>query len=333
MNEQRARELWFEEPRRTALREGTEPAMRPGSVKVRALASAISQGTELLLYRGEGPTPFDVSLGTSSCTTYPCRYGYCWVGEVTQCASDVTTIEVGTRVFALAAHGDVHVLHEHDANVIGFDIPPIRATLAANLETAVNGIWDARVSLGDRVTVFGAGVVGLLVAWLASKSGADVTLVEIEESRRRLAAEFAGVRTLAPSQLASEPGSDVVIEATGNPATLDDAVRCAGHEATIIVLSFYGERSHPVRLGEQFHRRRLSLKSSQVSVLPPHQVPRWSHARRFELVRRLLREPMLDALVDHRVSFDDAPETYARLDRNPSQFRQTVFVYGGSCTL
>lgn len=323
----RMRELWFEAPRHVTLRQGAEPSLMPGSVRVRAIASGISQGTEMLLYRGEAPTPFDLSLEGRSCATYPCRYGYCWVGEVTDRASDVKDISIGTHVFALAPHGDVHVLPETNVNVLQAEVPPIRGVLVANLETALTGIWDSGVSLGDRIVIFGAGVVGLLTAWLASKCGADVTLVETCEARRQIAARFDGIRVVETARLESLPESDIVVEATGNPATLDDAIRCAGLEARIVVLSFYGARRHPVLLGDRFHRRRLSLKSSQVSRIPADRAARWSHKRRFELVRQLLRDPKLDEFVGYRVPFDDAPAIYAALDRDPGSSLQTVFVY------
>ena len=322
-----ARELWFEAPRRVRLRTATVPSLSSGMVRVRALASGVSQGTELLLYRGEGPTPFDPSLELGAGSSYPCRYGYCWVGEVLECAPGVESLAPGMRVFALAPHGDTHVLPEIMFRALDPNIPAPRAVLAANLQTAINCIWDSGLSLGDKVALFGAGTVGLLTAWLATKAGAEVTVIESSERRRNAARAFSNTFAVAPNSANLGNSSDVVIEATGNPATLDAALACAGMEAKVVVVSFYGERSHAIRLGNEFHRRRLALKSSQVSAIPPERVPRWTHARRFELVQRYLRDSKLDELIDHEVPFAQASEVYELLDQQPERFLQTVLIY------
>jgi 2-desacetyl-2-hydroxyethyl bacteriochlorophyllide A dehydrogenase len=320
------RELWFVGPRRVELRTGTVVAPGPSQVRLRALASGVSQGTELLLYRGEGPEPFDPSLDGPGAPTYPRRYGYAWVGEVVAAGAQVAELAVGARVFALAPHGEAHTLDEAAVRPLDPAIPAARAVLAANLETAITCVWDAAIGLGDRVVVFGGGVVGLLAGWLAAASGGQVTLVEPSAARRD-AARTLGVVALAPGDMPATPLADVVIEATGDPATLDRAIALAGPEATIVVASFYGRRAAPVALGSDFHRRRLQLRSTQVSTVPPSHAPRWSFARRFDLVRSLLAHPVLDALIA-TVPFDRAADVYATLDGAPGHAAQTVFVYG-----
>ncbi len=322
----RCRELWFTGPRAVEVREGEPPAPRASQVVARALASGVSQGTELLLYRGLGPTPFDPSLDAPGAPTFPRRYGYAWVGEVVERAADGTGPHPGARVFALAPHGDRHALEASAVRAIDRAIPPARAVLAANLETAVTCVWDAGIGLGDRVVVLGGGVVGLLVARLARASGARVRLVE-PSPRRRSAAGALGVDAVAPGDDAPRADADVVVEATGDPAVLDVAVRHAAREATIVVASFYGARSAAVALGDDFHRRRLRLLASQVSVVPPSRAPRWSFDCRFDLVRALLEDAALDALVDPPCPFADAAAVYARLDRRPGDAVQTVFDY------
>lgn len=283
--------LWFEAPGRVVVREEGLVVPAAGEVLVRGLASAVSQGTELLLVRGEGPTPFDPSMGA---TTYPLRYGYAWVGA----------LEDGTRVFGLLPHGDAHAVSPSALRVLPADVPAPRATLAANLETAITCAWDSEVAFGERVTVFGGGVVGLLVAWILRRS-ADVRVIEPRPRRAAIATALGAT--------ADHAEADVVIEATGDPRVLDQAIACAAPGGRVIVASFYGARSAPVSLGDAFHRRRLGLTASQVSVIPPRLTPRWSHARRFELVRTLLRDPVLDTLIAPPVPFDDAPALYARL--------------------
>jgi 2-desacetyl-2-hydroxyethyl bacteriochlorophyllide A dehydrogenase len=323
----RRRELWFAAKQRVEIRQGPEsPALEPGQVRARCLASGVSQGTELLLYRGEGPTPFDPSLDAPGTPTYPRRYGYAWVGEIVESRAD--DVRTGTRIFALAPHGDEHTFAARDVRPLPASIPPLRATLAANLETAVTVVWDAEVALGDSVVVVGGGVVGLLCGWLAGRAGAArVRLVE-PSARRRQAAFAVGIdEALTPDEDDLRAEEDVVIEATGDPASLDRAISHAGRDARVVVASFYGERKSAVALGSAFHRRRIDLKASQVSHIPPRKTPRWTYARRFGLVLRLLEDARLDALVDPPVPFDDAPSAYARLSSEPGASVHTAFSY------
>jgi 2-desacetyl-2-hydroxyethyl bacteriochlorophyllide A dehydrogenase len=287
----------------------------------------VSQGTELLLYRGEGTTPFDPSLDRPGAPTYPRRYGYAWVGEVVSRAADVDAPATGTRVFALAPHGDLCALDGAQARPIQDDIPPTRGVLAANLETAVTCLWDSGASVGDEIVVIGGGVVGLLVAWLATRAGGRVRLVEPSPRRRQVAETLGVTATVAPDADRPNADADVVFEATGNPAALDRAVAHAAREATVVVASLYGARTAQVSLGGDFHRRRLTLRSSQVSSIPAGRAARWTTVRRFDLVKRLLSHDCLDALLDPSVPFDSAPQTYARLDAAPGDALQTVFSY------
>ena len=245
----------------------------------------------MLLYRGEGPTPFDPGMGA---TTYPTRYGYAWVGRLAD----------HTRVFGLLPHGDLQVVPPSSLRILPVDVPPARATLAANLETAITCAWDAEVAFGERVTVFGGGVVGLLIAWILQRTS-SVRVIERSQTRSSLAEQLGA--------LATHDEADVVIEATGDPRTLDAAIQHTAPGGRVVVASFYGSRTAPIALGDAFHRRRLSLVASQVSAIPPRLAPRWTHARRFEVVRKLLREPVLDALIA-TTPFAEAPELYARLD-------------------
>lgn len=296
-------------------------------VLVRSIASGVSQGTELLLFKGEGAQPFDPSLSQGGQFTYPCRYGYSCVGEVIGCASDVASVAAGSRIFALAPHGDVHLLHSNQVRAIGLTVPATRAVLAANMETAINCVWDSGVSIGDRVVILGAGTVGLLVAWLSSKIGAEVQIIEPSEKRRAVAVELGVTSVSQPEGTPLAGAADIVIEASGNPAALDSAIALAGREALIVVVSNYGRRTASVDLGSHFHRRRLTIKSSQVSTIPADRATRWSLDRRFELVKRLLLDQQLDHLVDNVIDFNRAPETYEQLRNRPVDYIQTVFTY------
>jgi 2-desacetyl-2-hydroxyethyl bacteriochlorophyllide A dehydrogenase len=321
------RELWFTAPGRVEVREASgAAALAPEQIRARALVSGISQGTELLLYGGEGPTPFDPSLDAPGAPTYPRRYGYAWVGEVVE--SRCERLAPGVRVFALLPHGDEHVCDASRARALPDDVPSHRAVLAANLETAVNVVWDAGVTLGDEVVVLGGGVVGSLVAWLAKRCGASRVRVVEPSAARRAAALSLGVDEAEPPEACGPTASaDLVVEASGSPACLAAAIAVAREEATIVVASFYGARVAHVPLGDDFHRRRLTLRASQVSRIPPARAVGWSFERRFALVADLLRNPALDALLDAPHPFSDAPAAYARLSRSPGDALQIVFDY------
>lgn len=323
------RELWFVGPRAVVIRDGDagarEPA--PGEVIARGIVSGISQGTELLLYRGEGPTPFDPSLDPPGAPTYPRRYGYAWVGEVSA-AGEGTTLVEGDRVFALAPHGDVHALREAAARPLPCAVPSERAVLAANLETAITCVWDAGIGVGDEVVVLGGGVVGLLVVMVASRGGARVRLVEPSPRRREAGRALGAHLAIDPGEDRPRGDADVVIGATGDPAEIDRAVEHAGREARIVIASFYGARRSPVALGAEFHRRRLTLRATQVSVIPPDRAPRWDAARRFSLVCALLEDDRLDRLLGPAVPFEEAPALYARLDEEPGAAIQSLLRYG-----
>jgi len=320
------RELWFVAPGQVELRTAPSLVLAPGQVRLRALASGISQGTELLLYRGEGPTPFDPSLDAPGAPTFPRRYGYAWVGEVIE--SQSLAHPLGARVFALAPHADEHCLDVAQVRLLPPTVPPERGVLAANLETAVNVVWDGGIALGDDVLVIGGGAVGLLAGHLAKRGGARrVRLIEPSAARRRAALGLGFDEVAGPEAEPPAASADVVIEASGNPACLDLAIAAARDEAVVVVASFYGQRSAPVALGADFHRRRLTLRSSQVSRLPASRAAGWSFWRRFELVADLLQNPSLDALLEAPVPFDDAPSVYARLARAPGEALQMLFRY------
>lgn len=329
MSELPSRELWFIAPGQVELRRAAPlTPLLPGRVLARALFSGVSQGTELLLYRGEGPARFDPSLDidATTATLYPRRYGYCWVGEIVD--SRLPGVVPGRQVFALRPHGDLHVLESGGFRLLPPELPAARATLAANLETALNIVWDAGIALGDTVVVLGAGLVGLLVVLLAKRAGASqVTVVEPARRRRQAALALGADSALPPEHDAPAGEADVVVEATGHPEQLDRAILHAGDEATVVVASFYGERRSPVALGSDFHRRRLRLRASQVSRLPPDKLARWTSDRRFARVLEYLADRRLDELLDPPVPFDQAAALFARLDGDAGTALHSIFAY------
>lgn len=232
---------------------------------------------------------------------YPVKYGYCTTGIIEAGPEAL----LGRTVFTLHPHQDIFVIPLDMAVPVPDGVPPRRATLAANMETALNAIWDAACGPADRVVVVGGGIVGLLIAYLARRMpGTDVTLVDVEPERRELAGLF-GLGFASPEDCPAE--ADVVFHTSATAAGLDTAIAAAGQEATIVELSWYGDVSVTVPLGGAFHSKRLKLISSQVGQVSPSRRPRWSHRRRLEAALSLLHDPRLDALITEELAFEDAP--------------------------
>jgi threonine dehydrogenase-like Zn-dependent dehydrogenase len=241
------------------------------------------------------------------------KYGYMSVGVVESGRGPDARELVGHTVFCLHPHQDRYVVPASAVTPLPGAVPPERAVLAANMETAVNGLWDAGPGVGDRVLVVGGGVVGMLVAHLARGiPGSEVTLIDPQPGRADVAAAL-GIpfRQAMPAA----PDADVVIHASGAPDGLVDALSGAGVEARVVEMSWYGDRAVPLPLGEAFHSRRLTLRSSQVGRIPPERAPRWSHGRRMALALGLLSDARLDALMTGESPFDDLPLVMERLAR------------------
>jgi len=316
----KARAVQFVAPRRVELREVEVPEPSEGQLLVATEWSGISTGTELLAYRGEidPELPLDETLGALAGTfAYPFRYGYSAVGRVVRPAGP---FREGQRVFAFHPHQDRFVADAADAVAVD-DLDPRAATLYPTVETALQVTLDAAPRLGETVVVAGLGAVGILVAALLARTGAAVVGSEPDPARRAAAGVF-GVRAVDPSQVEAAVaegtggrGADLVVEASGNPDALAASLGLLAREGTALVCSWYGTRPVALPLGAAFHRRRLALRSTQVSTLPAALTARWDRARRAGLAWRLLRELPLAALATHEFSFEDAAEAYARADR------------------
>jgi threonine dehydrogenase-like Zn-dependent dehydrogenase len=245
----------------------------------------------------------------------PVKYGYSSVGEVLEARGSARPL-LGRRVFCLHPHQDLYIVPRERVAVIPHDVPAARAVLAANLETAVNAVWDGTPAVGDVIVVIGAGVVGLLVAWLCRGTpGARVIVVDVDPARAGVAGELGLEYHDAPPR---GMAADLVFHASGNPTGLADCLAIAGVEGTVIELSWYGDRAVPLPLGEAFHSRRLTIRSSQVGRVPPARAARWSYDRRLALALELLRDPRLDLLITGESDFDALPEVMARLSRQGS---------------
>jgi NADPH:quinone reductase-like Zn-dependent oxidoreductase len=303
-SEQQAQALWYVGPGKAEARAEPVAALADGEVRVRAVASALSRGTERLIFSGRVPeseyermrAPF-----MSGAFPFPVKYGYAMVGRVEQGPAALT----GRLCFALYPHQTVFNLAAENIIPLPEGLPPERAVLAANMETALNALWDGQPGPADRIAVVGAGVLGLLVARLCAKiPGTEVTVVDINPQRAGIAQAF-GAGFAAPD--AAPQGCDIVIHTSASAAGLATALRLAGDEATVLELSWYGADDVKVPLGDVFHSRRLKLVSSQVGKVSPGHRPRWDYRRRLTAALDLLQDPALDALIAPPVSFSDLP--------------------------
>jgi 2-desacetyl-2-hydroxyethyl bacteriochlorophyllide A dehydrogenase len=310
-----ARQFWVRAPFEGEIVEAELAPKQDGEVLVRTLFSGISRGTEMLVFRGEvPPSQYQAMRAPFQEGDFPApvKYGYASVGEVID--ADSSNGLVGRTVFCLYPHQDRYRVPAEHIAPLPEGVPAERAVLAAYMESALNVTWDAQPTVGDRIVVVGAGVIGLLVGWLCRPvPGVELTLVDPNPERGAVARALD--LTLRPDA-PPEGEADLVIHASGTPEGLRAALATAGVEGTIVEASWYGNRGVTLPLGEQFHSRRLTIRSSQVGRIPPHRAPRWTPARRLRAALELLRAPELDVLISGESAFSDLPHVMSRLDHD-----------------
>ena len=335
-----ARALWFAARKRAELRPAEAPAPGPGEARIRTALSAVSHGTEMLVYRGEVPVDLSLDLPTfAGDFSFPIKHGYAAAGRVVDVGPSVENFAPGDSVFVHHPHQDLFTVPADLPVRLPPGLDPARAVFFANAETALNVVHDAPARLGETALVFGQGVVGLLVTRLLKASGLAVLAVEPAPERRKLAMKMGAYAAFSPGEDLRERvlgatggrGADVAVEASGSGEALAAAVGCVADEGTVVAASWYGTNEVSLDLGGRFHRGRVKIRSSQVGRVPPELSARWDRARRTGAVISLLEDPglPLGALISHRVPFARAPEAYRMLDERPDGVVQIVFDYGG----
>lgn len=300
--------LWTVGCGELSLRTESSTSIAPDNVVLHGIYSGVSRGTERLVLRGQVP---ESEYARMRCPyqegefPFPVKYGYSFIGEAMGGEFQ------GQPCFALSPHQEMATLPAAAIVPLPDGLPPLRAVLAANMETALNVLWDAEVQAGDRVLVVGAGVVGLLIASLAARiPGVEVTIADINP-RREAVARRLGASFHSPSEGGDGAGDgdmDVVIDASASEAGLRYGISQAGLEARIVVASWLGTTETTLALGGGFHAQRLKLISSQVGRIPSEKSPRWTHRRRLQTALRLLADmPELDALITHELPLHNAP--------------------------
>jgi threonine dehydrogenase-like Zn-dependent dehydrogenase len=345
-----ARSLYFTEPGAVEVREQEVPDPDEGEVLVRAELSAISPGTELLVYRGEAPTelPADEDLDALTGTfEFPLQYGYAVVGRVAATGAGVDPSWQDRRVFAFNPHESHFCAPVEDLLRVPEWCSLDAATFLPNVETAVNLVQDGAPRLGERVAVFGQGVVGLLTTALLGRFPLDELLtVERYPARREWSAELGADATFDAVSEADEDdsgeigetirkrfggvsaaGTDLTYELSGCPDALDSAIAATGYDGRVVVGSWYGTKPAELDLGGRFHRSRVRVESSQVSTIDPELRGRWSKDRRLDVAWDRLREIEPERFVTHEFDLSDADEAYRLLDENPAEALGVLFRY------
>jgi threonine dehydrogenase-like Zn-dependent dehydrogenase len=313
------RAFWVQKPGEGEIRSVTLRDPGPGEVLVRTLYSGVSRGTETLVFRGGVPAgQYDVMRAPFQEGDFPgpVKYGYLNVGVVEN--GELR----GKTVFCLYPHQTAYVVPVSAVTLVPDDVPPGRAILAGTVETAVNAVWDARPRLGDRIAVIGAGMVGCSVAKLLSGFPATrVQLVDVDVQQKEVA-DALGVDFATPEEALDD--CDLVVHASASEAGLAKALELLAPEGEVVELSWYGDRRVSVPLGENFHSRRLTIRSSQVGTVAR---PDRSYAQRLGVALDLLADPAFEALVNGECAFDELPAVLPRLAANELSARCLRVMY------
>ena len=338
IGEMKRKTLYFTAPGQVELREEFLPEVGAQEVLVETICSAISAGTEMLVYQGHFPRDIETDSVISSLRgnlEYPLAYGYACVGKISKTGSQVDQALRDQLVFAFQPHTSHFITSPDSLFPIPNSLKPETACFLPNMETAVNLVQDAAPIFGERVLVLGQGVVGLLTASLLSEFPLE-TLVTADcfELRRN--------SSPVPQHLSLDPYSpnfhnearrllngsaDLTFELSGRPETLNDALAITGFSGRIVIGSWYGEKRAEINLGSAFHRSRIKLISSQVSTVAPELSGRWNKARRFNTAWKALERIQPEKWITHHLPIENANEAYRLLDENPQETIQVRFDY------
>jgi len=346
--------LYFDGDRGVTIRQEILDPPADGEIQVRTITSAISAGTERMMFEGRIPSTMleDATLDAVGDTSYPMPYGYACVGEVTQVGKSVAETWKGERVFAFHPHADRFNVAYTDAVRLPLRVSSEDAALIPNIETAASLVMDAKPVIGESICLFGCGTVGALCGRLLSQfPGIHIIAIDPDAGRRAQVESYCGVKTATPAGARSAgleghngiayesdndqathridgiDEADLILEVSGNPEALSQAIQLAGYGSRIIVGSWYGTRPAELALGAAFHRSHVRIRSSQVSTIDPDHRGRWSHPRRMNLVLNLIEDLQPAQLVTSRRSFTDAAEVYQELSDNPTGQMQILFTY------
>ena len=331
-----SKEVWFTAPNQVEVRNTELRKPGPTEVVVSVLYSAISAGSELLLYRGEMPSDMPLDSSIDSLKTdvrYPKKYGYACVGTIIEVGAKVETSWLGREVFCFHPHASHVIASIEELIAIPEGIAMKDAVFLPNMETAVNLAQDGKPLVGERVVILGQGIVGLLLADLLSQYPlTSLTSFDKDEARREWSKQAGVSRVFAPAKLTPDELStvsdtDLIYEVSGQPEAVNLAIELAGFSSRIVLGSWYGTKSAKVELGGVAHRNRLQFITSQVSTIGPDLTGRWDKTRRISLVWELLKKVRPSKFISHSVDIQDAPEFYKRINDGEKGILQVIFKY------
>jgi 2-desacetyl-2-hydroxyethyl bacteriochlorophyllide A dehydrogenase len=328
------RALFFTGPYSVAIQSEDTPTPSQGEVLIRTRLSAISPGTEMLIYRDQMPK------GMASDTTiaalegqlvYPFKYGYAAVGEIVQCGPGVAEEWLGKNVFAFNPHESHFTAKVASLHSLPDGISVEEAIFLPNMETAVNFAMDGKPLIGERVAIFGQGIVGLLTtALLARYPLTELITFDQHALRRKASLSLGASQSMDPREISAADFKDfdLMYELSGSPSALDQAISLAGFDSRIVIGSWYGEKKASLDLGGDFHRNRIKLISSQVSTLAAEFGGRWDKARRLDLTWQILAKVKPSQFITQRLPLERAAEAYRSIDEKPQDCIQVIFDYG-----
>jgi 2-desacetyl-2-hydroxyethyl bacteriochlorophyllide A dehydrogenase len=325
--------LYFISPKQIEIRETNLPALKEDEVLVESICSAISAGTEMLVYRGEFPKLADSHDAVSSDLKYPLAYGYACVGRVVEIGKMVNGDWQDKLVFGFQPHTSHFIAKTESLIPIPASLSPETACFLPNMETAVNLVQDGGPILGERVLVLGQGIIGLLTASLLSEFPLEnlitVDRYKLRRNALKISNQKPNVKSLSPDDFRlstfNEKKADLTFELSGSPQALNDALESTAFSGRIIIGSWYGQKRVPIDLGGSFHRSRIKLISSQVSTISPELSGRWDKPRRFEVTWKALERIQPEKWITHRFSLNEAGKAYQLLDENPQETIQIIF--------
>ncbi|HYC19416.1 MAG TPA: zinc-binding alcohol dehydrogenase [Candidatus Bathyarchaeia archaeon] len=331
--------LYFTAPREVSVREEALPQLKPTQALVETLFSAISPGTESLIYRGEFPKGMAIDetiVDLSGEFAYPLKYGYAAVGEVVSLGKDVRADWEGRLVLAFHPHESHFIADPSTLLTVPDDVNAEDAAFLPTMETAVNFVMDGAPVIGEEVLVFGQGIVGLLTTSILGVFPlANLITLDQHALRRQASREAGAGASLDPDDTALETllrdqlpdGADLTYEISGSPTALQQALSATGFDGRIVVGSWYGSKRAILELGGSFHRSRIRMISSQVSSVAPEFAGRWTKMRRFNVAWDMIRQLKPSHLITHRFPIDQAAEAYQLLDQSPEKVIQILLTY------
>ena len=336
--------LYFTNPHQVSLREEVLPPPAPEQVVVQTIVSAISAGTEMLVYRGQTPTDLFVDATIASLAgdfAFPLKYGYAAVGRVIALGAEVDPLWLNKMVFAFNPHESHFLAVPTDLIAVKPAISPENAVFLPNMETAVSFLMDGQPTIGEQVVVFGQGIVGLLTtSLLAQLPLAHLITVDAYALRREQSLKLGAHRSLDPTvpdlltrlrtllpETLPYGGADLTYELSGNPQALEQAIAITTFNGRVVIGSWYGTKLVELNLGGLFHRSHMQLISTQVSHLNPRWHGRWDKKRRMRVAWAMIEKHQPASLITHRVPFTQAADAYQLIDQHPSETIQIILTY------